>query len=253
MKTQFLILIVLFITVQSCQQPKEIVRETVVVSNRSQQTTGGTDQVGGGNGIDGIPLDAFIQDIQKNSGYKNKIEPLIQKLSTLYPQLAADIYHLSHQRDWYFVPGKLAAISQNILGTYAPTDQIALQDTNKIWIDKNQFSIMNEDNQAVLILHELIMGVNLLQYKHRQDQCIAKAAILLFSENGPEKYSNEKKFCRNTYPMIEGTANEKFDPKAINYDKIRRVVSVLIQDEIDIAEIKALFKNYKIREYEDEN
>ncbi len=250
MKTQFLILITLFITVQSCQQPKEIVRETVVVSDRSQQT-GGTDQVGGGNGIDGIPLDAFIQDVQKNSGYKNKIEPLIQKLSISFPQLAADMYHLSHQRDWYFVPGKLESISQNILGTYAPTDQIALQDTNKIWIDKNQFNVMSEDNQAVLILHELIMGVRLMQHKHKQDQCIAKAAILLFSENGAEKYSKEKTFCRNTYPMIEGTVNEKFDPKAINYDKIRRVVSILIQDEIDISEIKAIFKNYKIREYED--
>jgi hypothetical protein len=250
MKTQFLISLFILITLQSCQQPKEIIRETVIVSDRSQQT-GGTDQVGGGNGLDGTPLDAFIQDIQKNSGYKNKIVPLIQKLSITFPRLAADMYHLSQQRDWYFVPGKLEAISQNILGTYAPTDQIALQDTNKVWIDKNQFNVMNEDNQAILLLHELIMGVRLMQHKHRQDQCIAKAAILLFSENGTEKYSKEKTFCRNTYPMIEGTVNEKFDPKAINYDKIRRVVSLLAQEEIDIAEIKALFKNYKIREYED--
>jgi hypothetical protein len=249
MKTQFLILLSFLISLLSCQQPKEIIRETVVVSDRSQQT-GGTDQVGGGNGIDGIPLDAFIQDVHKNTGYKNKIEPLIQKLSVSYPQLAADMYHLTYQRDWYFVPGKLEAISQNILGTYAPTDQIALQDTNKVWIDKNQFNIMSEENQAILILHELIMGVRLMQHKHKQDQCIAKAALLLFLENGAEKYAKEKIFCRNTYPMIEGTVNEKFDPKAINYDKIRRVVSLLTQEEIDIAEIKAIFKNYNIREYE---
>ena len=25
------------------------------------------------------------------------------------------MYHLTHQRDWYFVPGKLESISQNIL------------------------------------------------------------------------------------------------------------------------------------------
>ena len=116
---------------------------------------------------------------------------------------------------------------------------------------KSHFNVMNEDNQAILLLHELIVGVRLMQHKHRQDQCIAKAALLFFSENGTEKYSKEKTFCRNTYPMIEGIVNEKFDPKAINYDKIRRVVSLLAQDEIDIAEIKALFKNYKIREYED--
>jgi hypothetical protein len=77
--------------------------------------------------------------------------------------------------------------------------------------------------------------------------CKSCDAVVL--ENGAEKYSKEKTFCRNTYPMI--LVNEKFDPTAINYDKIRRVVWLLTQDEIDILEIKALFKNYKIREYED--
>ena len=62
---------------------KETVRETVVVSDRSQQT-GGTDQVGGGNGINGIPLDAFITDLEKIQSYTEKIQPLIKKLSQIF-------------------------------------------------------------------------------------------------------------------------------------------------------------------------
>jgi hypothetical protein len=177
MKTQFLILITFLITLLGCQPPKEIIRETVVVSDRSK---GGTDQVGGGVAIDGAVLESWIRNIAKETSYTKKIEPLIQKLSLTYPELAADLYHISHQRDWYLVPGKLEAISQKILNTYARTDQIALQDVNKIWIDNKLFEVMNEDNQAILILHELIIGVRLLQHKHKQDRCIAKAAMLLF-------------------------------------------------------------------------
>lgn len=248
MKFYFLIFLPILVCIQGCQQPKETVRETVVVSDRSQQT-GGTDQVGGGNGIDGVPLDAFISNVEKSQGYITKIEPLIKQLSQTFPELAGDFYHLSHQRDWYFVPGKLDSISQNILGSYAPTDQIALQDTNKVWIDKLQFEKMNLENQGILILHEMIMGVQIIQFKHKQDRCIAKASVFIFEKDGQILFQNEKSKCRKTYPILNGTNNEKFDAHTIPYDAIRRVVSILNHADPDIEEIKALFKNSGIRDY----
>ena len=50
----------------SCQGPKEIIRETQVVS--PNQAQGGIDQTGGGNGINGTPLEKFISPVnEKNS------------------------------------------------------------------------------------------------------------------------------------------------------------------------------------------
>ncbi len=243
------------IVLSACQGPKEIIHETQVVSpNQVQQ--GGIDQTGGGNGINGIPLDKFIFPVAQKNSYKLYVIPVIKKLSTVFPRLAADFYHISSNRDWYFVPAPLHEISDKILGTYAPTDQLALQDLNKIWIDRNKFDQMTEEDQGVLIVHEIMMGVRLLKYKERQDLCIAKASLIMVEADNTEaqeKFRYEKKYCRSTYPVVEGTQNTGFSLSKDDYDLIRRLVSKIIQSDIDIDidEVKSLIETYKFRDYND--
>jgi len=248
----YILLSVFFVIISGCQPQKEtIVERTVVVDGKSQQT-GGVNEGGGGSGIDGIPLDAFIdRNFDQNEAYKLKVQPLIQTLAKKFPRLAADFYHLTHQRDWYFVPGQLEAIPQNILGSYTKTDQFALQDLNKVWIDKLQFEKMSLENQGILLIHELMMGVRLMQFKHRQDKCIAKAALIIFQDNGLKKYSEDKKYCRDTYPIIDGLQNEKFNLTALDYDMIRKVVALIDRAQPDADEAEAIIKAYKLRDYSD--
>lgn len=235
-----------------CQQQKEIIHETQIVS--PTQAQGGTDQTGGGNGIGGIPLDKFIFPVQEKTSYKNYVTPIMNRLSKAFPRLAADFYHISQNRDWYFVPAPLTEISGKILGTYAPTDQLALQDLNKIWIDKIKFEAMAEEDQGVLLVHEIMMGIRLLKYKERQDLCIAKAAVAMLNtenEKAGEEYRVEKKYCRSTYPVLDGTQNTSFSLGKDDYDLIRKLVSRLIRTQIDTEEVKSLIDAYHFRDYSD--
>lgn len=247
-KLNFLFLV--FSLFFGCQPQKETVKETVILSDRSNQT-GGVDEAGGGSGINGKPLDEFIdRQFDKKNAYAKIVVPIIQKLQTGFPELAADFIHLTQRRDWYFVPGQLDKIPQVVLGAYAKYDQYALQDTNKVWIDDIEYKIMNERSQGILIVHELVMGVRLLKYKHGQDRCIANITKILFEENGADKYKLAFKQCVIQYPIIDGVSKDQsFKLNNDDYELIRRIVSFLIQDEIDYDEVRYLIKSNNIRDY----
>lgn len=236
----------------SCQGNKQAGgggQPPVVATN---EHTGGTDSTGGGNGLKGRPLDSYIErNIEAKPYYTNYVLPLMKTLATSYPRLAADFYHITHQRDWYFMPTELEEISRNILGTYGKTDQLALQDLNKIWIDSNKFDAMSEQDQATLVIHEIMMGVRLMKFKHKQDQCIAKSALAIFSESPTKSYNDLKKACRKTYPMITGIQKEKFDLNSNDYDLIRKLVSLLDRENPDVEEVKDLIETSNYRNYND--
>lgn len=228
---------------------------------------GGTGSTGGGNGIDGKPLESYIdRELKSKKYFIDFVQPLFINLAKEFPRLAADFYHLLNERDWYFVPSKLESVSKNILGAYGITDQYALQDLNKIWINSIEFNKMTDRDQATLIIHEIIMGIGLLKYKTHQDQCIAKAAVVLFSEDKASEndfdmmgisekklteYNKAKEHCREVYAYINGIQNEKFVLDSNDYDFIRKIVSLLVAEKIDFKEIKSLIKSNQFREYSD--
>jgi hypothetical protein len=248
MKNPLKLLLILSFSV-GCQPQKEIIRETVIVSNRTNQM-GGVDEAGGGSGVNGKPLDEFIdRQFDQKPAYRNVVRPIIERLKQGYPELAADFIHLSKRRDWYFVPGELERIPQLILGAYAKYEQYALQDTNKIWIDNKEYSQMSERSQGILLVHELTMGVRLLKYKHGQDRCIANATQFLFESDGESKYRSAFKSCTSQYPIVDGvTKDQSFRLNNEDYEVIRRIVSFLIQEEIDFEEVRHLIRNHHIRD-----
>jgi hypothetical protein len=227
----------------------------------TNQSRGGTDSTGGGNGVSGKPLESYIARDLMAQKYYEPIMSLIKVLSLEYPRLAADIYHISREREWYFVPVELDLISKKILGTYGVTEQYALQDLNKVWLNSISFEKMEPKDQSLLILHELVMGVKLLKYKSKQDKCIAKAALAVveIDENTKkedksaalERYSNEKKYCRKTYLLIEGVQNEQFSLTSQDYDLIRKLVLLLSSENVDVKEVKSIIEGSNFRDYSD--
>jgi len=215
--------------------------------------TGGTDSTGGGNSVNGKPVDDYILNLRKIDTYNQYLKPLVINLEKNYPYLAGDFKHLIHRRMWYFVPGDIDAISSSIIGTYAKTDQLALQDLNKIWIDNNLFNKMDSRSQAVLIVHEIFMGIKLLQFKSKQDLCIAKAARLIEEENitnTQEKYFSEVDFCTKTYPQVPGLQSESFSLNKNDYDYIRMLVYKIMSDQPYYSELKTLIETSGFRTYE---
>ncbi len=226
-------------------------------TNNLQQ--GGTDSNGGGNGLNGKLLESYIdRNLKSRVYYVTYLKPLIETLAAEYPYLAADMIHIASERDWYFVPAELEQISKNILGTYAGTDQYALQDLNKIWVNSILFDKMESDlDRATLVLHEMIMGIRLMQYKNTQDLCIAKAARVFVAKSDKsieelEKYYIQKKSeCRITYPIIPGLEKQKFKLHDEDYDLIRKIVSMLVAEKLEVKEIKSIIEAHKFRIYED--
>lgn len=234
---------------------KVIEKETEISSALNQNNnSGGTDSTGGGNSINGKPVDDYILNLRKLDAYDQHLKPLVLKLEINYPSLAADFKHLIHRRMWYFVPGDINAISSSILGTYAKTDQLALQDLNKVWVDNNLFQKMESRSQAVLIVHEIVMGIKLMQFKSKQDLCIAKAARVLEEENllkTQEKYFLEVDFCTKNYPLIPGLQSENFALNKNDYDYIRMLVYKIMAEQPYYNELKTLIETSGFRTYED--
>lgn len=241
-----LILAMLLTATLGCGEKKTIFNSQVV-SDRE----GGTDNTGGGNGVGGKPFESYIEkDIESKPYFSDGVKPLIQKIAEVEPKLAADFYHITLERLWYFVPTELENISSNILGSYGKHEQYALQDTNKVWINSIFFDKMSQSEQSTLMIHEIVMGIRLLRYTNKQDQCIAKAARLLIGDSNRSAYREQRRKCRRAFPITVGEA-PRFKLDRGDYDLIRKLVSLLDRNQPDVEEVLSLMESTGFRKYED--
>lgn len=225
-----------------------------VITAQGNDLKGGGDTVGGGSTIKKRPLESYAKKLEKVDAYKLKVVPLIEKLKMELPRMAADFIHLSNNRVWYFIPASLDKIKSAVIGTYSPeVDQTAVQDLNAVWFDSNLFDEMEKEDQARLIIHELVMGMHLLEYKPRLDRCFAKAALNLFtvSEKSAAIYSDEIQNCKNNYLIGIDQTSHKFTLTNDDYDVIRKIVIELTSDEPNWKQIKQIVEDNKLRSYND--
>ncbi|MBX2987560.1 MAG: hypothetical protein KF802_06655 [Bdellovibrionaceae bacterium] len=138
---------------------------------------GGSDPTGGGNGVNNRPLESFMVDIRKDEAFKRFVLPLILKMADLYPRLSSDIYHIARERRWFVLPVALDRLPSQRLGTAFATDQMAVQTLGEIWIDQRLYEKMEIEDRGMLILHELLMGVRLMEFQDPVDECLSSVAI----------------------------------------------------------------------------
>lgn len=227
---------------------------TVTIAGEPTQLKGGGDTVGGGNTIKKKPIEAYAKKIDRTDAYKNRVLPLIEKLKTQFPRLAADFIHLSNHRVWYFIPVSLDKLKSSLIGTYSPeVDQTAVQDLNAVWFDSNQFNEMDEESQGRLLIHELVMGVHLLEFKPKLDRCYAKAALDLFNSDSvsQDHYDEDTTQCRINYQIGIDQTSHSFSLSTDDYDAIRKVVIELTDDNPNWKLIKQIIDENKLRSYND--
>ena len=248
-KSLRLITLMIFLLLAACQGERTIINNQAPAADTSM---GGTDSTGGGNGIEGKPFDDYIEkNLAQTDAFKNRLQALMDQLKIEAPGLAGDLYHITRNREWYFVPGPVKKISEQIIGAYSKSVQFALQDHNKVWIDLNLYQEMSQSSQANLLLHEMIMGVRLMQYQDKMDQCIAKAARLALNEETATEYKKQKQKCRRSYPRLPGYEQKKFRLNQNDYDIVRKIVSLLDQVNPDIEEAISIIESHGIRNYQD--
>jgi len=135
----------------------------------------GTGDGGGANGAGGRVLESYIVDPTQLDAFK-------EHLSTLFkdPQPAdsenggwtsKSYFKL---KTWYIAPVKLKPLSNDSLGlSFAAnqTQQLAIQNTKAIWIDQDYFNKMSSEEQAQLLLHEIVMNIYFLKFKKMSELC----------------------------------------------------------------------------------
>lgn len=113
---------------------------------------------GGGNTINGRPIEAYIGDITKYASYKKTIVPILKKIDSQIPGFADDLKR-ALKKTWYFVPVKLNTLPASVTGLQFASDQTVIQLNRSVWVSRFEFDAFTPADQALLVLHELVMGV----------------------------------------------------------------------------------------------
>jgi hypothetical protein len=244
----------LLLLLMSCQGQREIIKETRI-EYVEPTFTGTVQQGGGGNGIGGKPIESYYVNLKETEDFKVHIAPLVSELAEIgLERIAADFLHIASNRDWFFVPAKLDQISKNVIGTFAvneDTDQLALQDLRKIWVSDLFFKKMDPQDKKLLLIHELVMGMRLMQYKQKLDHCIAKSMTMVFQKDfSVSQLEAAKSECRKTYPTIDGFEKETFNLSRLDYDNVRSLTLYLNEFPLNGQKILSFLKESGLRVYD---
>lgn len=239
--------------ITGCQPQKEVIHERVVEKNLPtppKDQFGGGD-TGGGAGRDGRPLEDFIVNIQEDEDFRTILMPLILKIDKIHSRLAADLLHISKERSWFKIDVSLEKIPAFKMGVYFPTDQMALQNKKEVWIDNLIFTKMTSQNRAKLLLHELIMGIRLLEFASPLDLCLAKATTGLLPSGKDDYKENRKKCFDDPDNAFDPNYGHKISLEDIDYANIRKLTKMLFENSNDLTkeEIETFLKVNNFRKY----
>ncbi len=139
---------------------------------------GTSDQGGGGNLINGKPLDFYKKEITELPEYTKYIKPIDEKLNDIREDNQADngvtyLETLAKRKTWYLVPVKLDAIEAARIGTNFKSDQGAYQTEKEIFISDLIYKDLDEEHKAQLLLHEIVMAFYLVKYEDGKFYCEA--------------------------------------------------------------------------------
>jgi hypothetical protein len=264
MKTWYVLFnILMLLGLAACQGGKETVVEKHYVTENGtglpvppSQQIGGADPGGGGNGLDGKPLESFRVDLSQQPAYQLVQKNVINKLIIRFPKLAADLLHVAEERAWYLIPTELRNLPAARIGVSFKTDQIALQKLKEIWVNDLLFSKMVPHEQETLVLHELIMGVRLLEFTNLLDQCLVNISVMRLTPENETKYKDARRECFKKYRNasdVGDTIGLGKDIKLEDYDyeTIRDITSTLLTktDSFDPQELEDYMAARGFRKY----
>ncbi|NJL23798.1 MAG: hypothetical protein HC902_00520 [Calothrix sp. SM1_5_4] len=157
---------------------------------------GGAD-TGGGAGVGGKMLESYRVRINETPEFKSRIQPIINALAVKDVSFAADLMHIALRRQWYILPTNLAKIPASDMIATVPghdVEQVAIQTGAEVWIDKRIYAQWKSDARVELIVHELVMGVRMMEYQNPYEQCLAAAAVH-YVKDELEAYDRERRQC----------------------------------------------------------
>lgn len=121
----------------------------------------GNSNGGGGNGINGKPIESYAIDIRTLTSYQNKVVAVEKMIRKKLPDFVDDFTSAARTKTWYFVPVALQQLSNKTIGApiRGKTDQMAFQTAASVWVDDRKFQAAPLARQGDLLVHELVMSL----------------------------------------------------------------------------------------------
>ncbi len=135
------------------------------VKSEKQETipkSSGTWDGAGGNVVDGRPIEDFIKSIDKLSEYQGYVAPVLRGIQRKSPDFYQLLMDTVKGKKWYFLPVELNALSPAEIGVYFESNQRALQTRRSVWISSIVYDKMKPDDRALLLIHEFLIGLKIL-------------------------------------------------------------------------------------------
>lgn len=177
----------------------------------AQAQVRGTGDSGGGNSYKGKPLESYIQNPSGLPSVRANILPVQNALHENHQDLEKIFFTMLNQKAWYFVPGPLRGLPNDKIGSAVPTDQVALQDFDAVWVDADIFGKMSDDDQSKLVLHEVLMGLKLLRFDSYRHSCLALAPDRTLCDGASDtKMGSPSDLTETDYAEIRSTVPEIF-------------------------------------------
>lgn len=268
MNIKLLIFTLMVLGFTACQPEvtREVIRETPP-ANQSNRPEGTVDDAGGGSGVNNRNLERYAFKLLKNDLFKTHILPIIETLHRTHPRFASDMIHIAIERKWYMLDVRLNKLPAEVIGVSFQDEtlqQMALQNLRAVWIDSKIFNADPSDEvRASLLLHEIIMGVRLMQFKSGLDKCLSEHAYNALAANGDsnnaeaaKEYRALRDQCSSSFifdqsdSVIPGYSN-KITLSRDDYDNIRELVINLEDTKGNISKIEldAWLKDRNFRKY----
>lgn len=246
------IICLMALTAVGCQGSKEtikeVVREPMPKSNYGGQDSGGGDCVK--SSAQCFPIEDFRVEIRTQPAFSQVLTPIIEALAALHPRLAADLHHISQERTWYRLPVALDALPYEIKGISFASQQMALQNLKAVFIDDNLYGPNTATSQAKLVLHELLMGVRLMEYQSDLDRCFAGAAQQLLKGGTREAWKEKRNHCyKSQNPLATG---REINLTKVDYENVRTLTSKIFYeiDRLDKDELQNWLEKNHFRSYD---
>lgn len=143
---------------------------------------GGTSDSGGGTGIDGKVFESYVFDPINSEAYQKHLKSFFDGINKSSEDKGANgkIEYIFRTKTWFVAPVELEKLNKSVLGVEffsSDTQQIAIQTSDEIWINKTLFDQMSSKEQAELLIHEYIMIIYFMKHYKISEFCKFNALL----------------------------------------------------------------------------
>lgn len=142
----------------------------------------GTSDSGGGTGVEGKVFESYVFDPVNSEAYQKHLKNFFDGINKSSEDQGENgkLEYIFRTKTWFVAPVELEKLNKSVLGVEffsSDTQQIAIQTSDEIWINKTLFDQMSSKEQAELLIHEYIMIMYFMKHYKISEFCKFNALL----------------------------------------------------------------------------